>query len=67
MHGHWHPCPGATRRFLRPVIEELNDASIKADPKYGAHYDHLFIFERDTARAEAMVADFIERAKMHVA
>lgn len=49
--------------FIRPVLQELNGAGIKAGPQCGAVFDHLFIYEKDIARAEAMIADFIARAK----
>jgi len=52
--------------FLRPVLQELNGAGIKAGPQCGAVFDHLFIFERDIERAEEMLADFIARAKVAV-
>lgn len=53
--------------FLRPVLEELNGAGIKAGPQCGAVFDHLFIFEKDIDRAEAILAKFIERARTQVA
>lgn len=49
--------------FLRPVLERLNGAGIKAGPQCGAVFDHLFIFEHDIERAEMMLSEFIEEAK----
>lgn len=48
--------------FIRPLLQELNGAGIKAGPQCGAVFDHLFIYERDIDRAEAMIGDFIRRA-----
>ena len=53
--------------FLRPVLERLNGAGIKAGPQCGAVFDHLFIFERDIERAEMMLTEFTEQAKVQIA
>lgn len=49
--------------FLRPVLEELNGAGIKAGPQCGAVFDHLFIFEKDIERAQIMLENFIVQAQ----
>ncbi|GEN29084.1 hypothetical protein HVA01_27300 [Halovibrio variabilis] len=49
--------------FLRPVLELLNNEGIKAGPQCGAVFDHLFIYERDVERANALLEDFISKAR----
>ena len=52
--------------FLQPLLLELNRAGIKAGPQCAVHADHLFIYERDIARANEIISQFIARAKDHV-
>jgi hypothetical protein len=49
--------------FLRPVLELLNNEGIKAGPQCGAVFDHLFIYEWDVERANALLEDFISKAR----
>ncbi|WP_277809716.1 hypothetical protein [Chromohalobacter canadensis] len=49
--------------FLRPVLELLNNEGIKAGPQCGAVFDHLFIYESDVERANALLEDFISKAR----
>lgn len=48
--------------FLHPVLKELNEQGIKAGPQCGAVFDHLFIYEKDVARAQGILNTFIEKA-----
>ncbi|MCG8359461.1 MAG: hypothetical protein MI920_28175 [Kiloniellales bacterium] len=49
--------------FLQPLLLELNRAGVKAGPQCAVHADHLFIYERDVARANKIISQFIARAK----
>ncbi|MEO3429499.1 hypothetical protein AAFN88_11610 [Pelagibius sp. CAU 1746] len=49
--------------FLRPLLEVLNGAGIKAGPQCGADFDHLFIYEKDIRRAEELMDGFVAAAK----
>ncbi|CDG54840.1 hypothetical protein AAGW18_14530 [Vreelandella titanicae] len=49
--------------FLGPVLRVLNEHGIKAGPQCGAVFDHLFIYERDIERANALLEDFISQAR----
>ena len=52
--------------FLQPLLLELNRAGVKAGPQCAVHADHLFIYERDIARANEIISLFIAGAKHHV-
>lgn len=49
--------------FLGPALRALNEQGIKAGPQCGAVFDHLFIYERDIERANALLEDFISQAR----
>lgn len=53
--------------FLRPILEELNNAGIRVGPQCGAIFDYRFIFGRDIVQAELVLATFLERGKEQVA
>ncbi|MER6523770.1 hypothetical protein [Streptomyces sp. NPDC001508] len=49
--------------FLRPVLEVLNSAGIKAGPICATGHDHLFIYEKDIEQAEAIIDEFIATSR----
>lgn len=48
--------------FLRPVLEVLNNAGIKAGPQCGIDHDHLFVYEDRLEDVHRIVSDFIATA-----
>ncbi|MFF0223181.1 hypothetical protein [Streptomyces sp. NPDC004629] len=49
--------------FLRPILEVLNNAGIKAGPICATDHDHLFIYEKDIEQAEANIDEFIATSR----